>query len=121
MAYQIHDDFLGIWGTEKKIGKSIKGDISQKKKTLPVIYGLENSSGKDKQRIEKLYSQESIEGENIAEVVEILNRLGTRNYVQKLEQQYYYQALAKLEATSLESFKKAPLREIAYFLVNRDY
>ena len=121
MAYQIHDDFLGIWGTEEKIGKSVKSDISRKKKTLPVIYGLENSSDKDKQRLEKLYSQEAIEGENIVEVVEILDRSGARNYVQKLKQQYYYQALAELEAAILDSFKQAPLREAAYFLVNRDY
>ena len=121
MAYQIHDDFLGIWGGEGKTGKSAKLDISSKKKTLPVVYGLENSNSQDKQRLETLYSQESIEGENIAEVVEILDRLGARNYVRKLEQQYYHQSLAKLEATGLESFKKDPLRELAYFLLNRDY
>jgi geranylgeranyl diphosphate synthase type I len=121
LAYQIHDDILGIWGAEEKIGKPVKGDISQKKKTLPVVYGLENSRGKDKQRLEKLYSQESIEGEDITEVVEILNRSGARGHAQDLEQQYYHQALTRLEATGLEPSRQAPLSEAARFLMVREY
>jgi len=121
MAYQIQDDILGIWGAEEKIGKSVNSDIAQKKKTLPVVYGLQNSRGKDKHKLKKLYSQESIQGEGIAEVVEILNRSGTRSYAQKLEQQYYHQALAEVEATSLDSSRQAPLKEAAHFLANRDY
>jgi geranylgeranyl diphosphate synthase, type I len=121
MAYQIQDDILGIWGAEEKIGKSVNSDISQKKKTLPVVYGLQNSRGKDEQRLERLYSQESIDGESITEVVEILNRSGARSYAQKLEQQYYHQALAEVEATSLGSSKQAPLKEAAHFLMKRAY
>jgi len=121
LAYQIHDDILGIWGAEEKIGKSVKSDISQKKKTLPVVYGLENSRGKDKQRLEKLYSQESIEGESVTEVVEILNRSGARGYAQDLEQQYYHQALTKLEATGLDPSRRVPLSEAARFLMECDY
>jgi len=52
---------------EESIGKSVS-DISQRKKTLPVVYGLQNSEGEARGRLEKLYSQKSIEGEDIAEV-----------------------------------------------------
>ena len=121
MAYQIQDDILGIWGAEEKTGKSVNSDITRKKKTLPVVYGLQNSRDKDSHKLKKLYSQESIEGEGIAEVVEILNRSGTRSYAQKLEQQYYHQALAEVEAASLDSSRQALLKEAAHFLANRDY
>lgn len=121
VAYQIHDDILGIWGTEEKIGKSVKGDILHRKKTLPVVYGLENSRGKDKQSLVKLYSQESIEVEDVTEVVEILNRSGARGYAQDLEQQYYHQALTKLEAAGLDPSRRAPLSAAARFLMECDY
>ncbi len=121
VAYQIHDDILGIWGTEEKIGKSVKGDILHRKKTLPVVYRLENSRGKDKQRLVKLYSQESVEEEDVTEVVEILNRSGARGYAQDLEQQYYHQALTKLEATGLDPSRRAPLSAAARFLMECDY
>jgi geranylgeranyl diphosphate synthase type I len=119
IAYQIYDDILGIWGTEKSIGKSVS-DISQRKKTLPVVYGLQNSEGEARKRLEKLYSQKSIEGEDIAEVKNILDQLGARYYAENLAEQHYQKALAYLEATGIEISRQAPLKEIACFLLNRD-
>jgi len=43
IAFQIYDDWLGIWGKEKIMGKTSTGDILEKKKTLPIILGIENS------------------------------------------------------------------------------
>ena len=120
MAYQICDDILGIWGVEENIGKSA-GDISQRKKTLPVVYGLQNSDGEARKRLEKLYSQKSIEGEDIMEVMKILDQSGARDYAENLAEQYYCKALVHLEATQLDTSRQALLKEIACFLLNRDF
>jgi len=120
IAYQIYDDILGIWGMEKSIGKSVS-DISQRKKTLPVVYGLQNSEGEARKRLQKLYSQKSIEGEDMAEVTKILDQLGARDYAENLAEQHYHKALAYLEATWLDISRQAPLKEIACFLLNRDF
>ena len=50
MAFQIEDDILGIWGNDSKTGKPSGNDIKKKKKSLPIVYFLNNSS-QDKQRI----------------------------------------------------------------------
>ena len=120
IAYQICDDILGIWGMEGRIGKSVS-DISQRKKTLPVVYGLQNSEGKEKEKLVKLYSQKSIEGEDITEVRKILDHLGARDYAEDLAEQYYYKALEQLEATRLDTSRQAPLKETACFLLKRDF
>ena len=120
VAYQICDDMLGIWGAEESIGKST-GDISQRKKTLPVVYALENSNGGTRKKLEKLYSGKSIEDEDIREVMRILDHLGARDYAENLAEQYYCKALAQLEATQIDTSRQAPLREIARFLVKRDF
>jgi geranylgeranyl diphosphate synthase type I len=120
IAYQIYDDILGIWGMGESIGKSVS-DISQRKKTLPVVYGLQNSEGKERKRLEKLYSQKSIKGEDITEVTKILDRLGARDYAESLAEQYYYKALEHLEAAQLDTSKQTPLKETACFLLNRDF
>jgi len=120
IAYQIYDDILGIWGMGKSIGKSVS-DISQRKKTLPVVYGLQNSEGEARGRLEKLYSQKSIEGKDIAEVTKILDQLGARDYAENLAEQHYQKALAYLEATWLDISRQALLKEIACFLLNRDF
>jgi geranylgeranyl diphosphate synthase type I len=43
LAFQIRDDILGIWGKPAVTGKSIGDDLRSRKKTLPIIYGLNYS------------------------------------------------------------------------------
>lgn len=40
LAYQIIDDYLGIWGKEETTGKSTATDIIHRKKSFPVVLGL---------------------------------------------------------------------------------
>ena len=41
LAFQIKDDILGIWGKEETTGKSVISDLITRKKTLPILFGLE--------------------------------------------------------------------------------
>ncbi len=40
VAFQIHDDYLGIWGDEAMVGKTAN-DIQEKKRSLPVVLALQ--------------------------------------------------------------------------------
>jgi geranylgeranyl diphosphate synthase type I len=120
IAFQIHDDVLGIWGARETVGKSAD-DICQRKKTLPVAYGLQSSSDAARETLRKLYSKESIEGEDVRKVTKILDDLGAREYAENVAQQYYRKALAHLDATGLGSSSLAPLKETAGFLLTRDF
>jgi geranylgeranyl diphosphate synthase type I len=120
MVFQIADDILGIWGAPETVGKSAD-DIPQRKKTLPVAYGLQVSGGAARERLERLYSKESIGREDVEEVTRILNDLGARQYAENMAQQYYRKALAHLDRTGLGSSSLAPLKETAGFLMARDF
>ena len=120
MVFQIHDDILGIWGTRDTVGKSAD-DICKRKKTLPVVYGLQNSKGAAKDRLRKLYSKESIEDEDIKKVTKTLDDLGARECAENMARQYHRQALAHLDATGLSASSLAPLRETASFLLTRGF
>ncbi len=41
LAFQIRDDYLGVWGDEALIGKSTASDLLEGKKSFPVLCGLE--------------------------------------------------------------------------------
>jgi len=43
VAFQIYDDWLGIWGDEEKLGKSTVGDIRERKKSYPILLGLKSN------------------------------------------------------------------------------
>ena len=40
LAFQVQDDILGIWGNETQTGKSVASDLLERKKSLPVLFGL---------------------------------------------------------------------------------
>ena len=119
IAYQIHDDTLGIWATEENTGKSA-GDIAQRKKTLPVVYGLQNSKGGERDRLENLYSKKYIEEEDINRITRILERLGARDYAENLVRRYSQKALMHIGATGLDASRQTPLNEVAHFLLERE-
>ncbi len=121
MAYQIADDILGIWSTEAKTGKPEKIDILNKKKTFPVVYSLNSSTGQDKKELEHYYSQKNTEVHNMVRIVEILDRLGAQSYSQKIAQQYYEKALSKLETINIAQSKRTPIISMVNFLMGRDY
>jgi geranylgeranyl diphosphate synthase type I len=43
LAFQIRDDILGIWGESARTGKSTGDDLRARKKTLPILYGMNRS------------------------------------------------------------------------------
>jgi geranylgeranyl diphosphate synthase type I len=47
IAFQIHDDYLGVWGDEAEVGKTAN-DIIEKKRSLPVILALYRRQGQMK-------------------------------------------------------------------------
>lgn len=50
LAFQIHDDWLDYWGTER-VGKTLGTDLAQAKPTLPLIRLLETSPLSERQQL----------------------------------------------------------------------
>jgi octaprenyl-diphosphate synthase len=53
-AYQIYDDCIDLFGSEAAAGKSLGTDLAKGKLTLPILLLREQSSPKDRQRLEHL-------------------------------------------------------------------
>jgi geranylgeranyl diphosphate synthase type I len=115
MAYQMRDDLLGIWGSPELTGKPRLEDIRRRKKTLPVVYGLEKDKAEGGEGLLRLYQQETIEEEDATKVASLLDEMGARRYTEGMLEQYYHQALSHLEANSLAS--QANLRGLAALIL----
>lgn len=114
IAFQIHDDILGIWGDEAKTGKSAASDILSRKKSLPVLYGLEQS-----QRLAEIYSQPDDAPIDVAEVVGLLNETGAQEYARDLEQDYSAKSAAALAAANPVPEAASALRALIDALFDR--
>lgn len=79
LAFQVQDDLLGIWGDEEKIGKSTSSDLYTKKKTLPVIFGLQQN-GKFAER----WLSGDVKLEEVPEMADLLEKEGAREYTKQM-------------------------------------
>ena len=116
LAFQVIDDILGIWGNEAKIGKSASTDITTKKKTLPVLYGLEQSAS-----LRRLYASAEADDAFVAQVVAELTNTGADAYAKEKAIAYSNSALAHLEAANPQGAAGTALYQLADMLLKRDF
>jgi len=115
LAFQFQDDWLGIWGDEAVTGKSVASDLETRKKTLPVVYGLEHSEA-----FARAYAVPHRPGEPLAELAHALEQLGAKDYVERQAHDMTQTALRHLaEALPAEPAAGA-LRELTDQLLRRD-
>jgi geranylgeranyl diphosphate synthase type I len=112
IAFQLNDDLLGIWGDQQATGKEAS-DLAKRKKTLPVIYALENAGADDRARLRELYAHPEPTPEDVEEVRRILDRSGARDYTREQARRYRDEALAALDAAPVPpSPARQQLRDI---------
>lgn len=111
LAFQIQDDLLGIWGDPAVTGKSAASDIASRKKSLPVLYGLENS-----RELRELYAAPEID---VEKAVELLELAGAKEYAAQIANDYTQHAMAALDAAGPQGEAGAALRELAASLLGR--
>ena len=111
LAFQIEDDLLGIWGDPSITGKSAASDIASRKKSLPVLYGLENS-----EELRALYAGRDVD---VPRAVRVLERLGAREYAQTIADEYTQAAMAALDEAAPQGATGDILRDLARSLLGR--
>ena len=92
-AFQIQDDWLGIWGSEGVTGKSSRSDLLVKKKTFPVVKGLESAPD-----FKSLWQQnEKIDLSLANSLADLLAESGMKELTEKEFNQEYDLALKRLQ------------------------
>lgn len=98
-AFQIRDDYLGIWGDPEETGKSTASDLASKKKTLPLLYAVDAAGGEDRADLDAILSHPgpSTEAE-IARLLGILDRCGAAGYAAEEARRATQAALETLDS-----------------------
>ncbi|MCB8982455.1 MAG: polyprenyl synthetase family protein [Ardenticatenaceae bacterium] len=115
LAFQVKDDILGIWGDEALTGKSAATDITTKKKTLPVLYGLEHSA-----ELRQLYTQNSTDENFVSQAIQHLDTCGARAFTESKASAYSEGSFDHLQAAQPHGAAALALHELTNMLLQRN-
>jgi geranylgeranyl diphosphate synthase type I len=117
LAFQCRDDYLGIWGEPALTGKPVGSDIVQGKRSLPVVHALEAApAGTDTG--DRLRS--ALEARDVPVVLELLNDLGTAEFVAARVEDHTTAALDAIERAQVANPYGAAIRDIARYALGRE-
>jgi geranylgeranyl diphosphate synthase type I len=116
IAFQIEDDILGIWGDEALTGKSVASDILEKKKSLPVIYGLQSEVG---MQLRTIYRRPGLTPDDIPSVLDLLQRVDALEHCRAQAAAAHERGLKALADSGLSETALAGLQEMAAMLRGR--
>ena len=116
IAFQIRDDILGIWGKPDVTGKSVATDIVSRKKSLPVLYGLEKNAA-----LAQVYQKDNFTDADVQEAVKLLDEVQAQDYARELELTYYDKAMTAIKTAQPDDESAKMLYDFVNFLFKREY
>lgn len=119
LAFQAHDDYLGTWGDPAATGKSNTNDIARRKKTLPIVFGLEAADAAAV--IRRVYATDQPAEGDTAAVVAALEGVDAGERTREHARGHIAAATEILAALPVSDSSRAQFEEVADFLVSRDY
>ncbi len=115
LAYQVHDDLLGIWGDPQEMGKSAHSDLLSGKKSFPVLYALDQ-----KGEFAKRWIRGGVPFERVKEFAALLEAEGAKEFTRKEAARLTDEALQALKVAKPSGDAGAALVELASELGRRE-
>jgi len=121
IAFQIKDDWLDLYGDEKKFGKMKGGDIVANKKTFLYLKACELANPAQKKELFELFSDPGIDpGQKVARVSAIFETLNIKSLGLAEAEKYYDKGLQILKKIRLKPEHADLLTSFTDQLMDRD-
>jgi geranylgeranyl diphosphate synthase type II len=119
IAFQIQDDYLDTFGDPHKVGKQPGGDIRANKKTFLLVQAMTIANPAQKEEMMQLMKAPA--ARRTAGMTRLFEECRVNEWALELKNRFLDDAFTDLEDVAVLSVRKQPLKEMARFLVQRDY
>ena len=121
LAFQHHDDLLGIWGDPATTGKPIYSDLDSRKKSLPVVAALVSDTPAGHE-LADLYRRESpLSSGDLVHAADLVDQAGGRTWSQTQTTQLLNEALSHLNDATPHEPAATELTTLARMITRRDH
>jgi geranylgeranyl diphosphate synthase, type I len=114
LAFQVQDDWLGIWGNSNQTGKSTDSDLVSGKKTLPVLYAIQQ-----RKQFAQRWANGPVLPSEVPDLARLLIEEGAQAYIEQVADQLTNEALDALEKGLISPGSGAALRSLSIKLLGR--
>ena len=118
IAFQLHDDILGVFGDPEKTGKPVGNDIREGKRTLLLLTAYRNADEEGRKILEEAIG--SNDEEKIRKAIEVIEKTGARDYVERVKKEFAEEAIARIKGLNLKNGIDRFLEEFAIYLITRE-
>lgn len=119
IAFQLRDDWLGIFGDEATIGKPIASDLTETKPTTLFLDTLHSLSEYDKSRFEHFLGSISYSDDDICDIQELIIKSGAEKRLLKQIEKLLKSAKKTIDSFPDNQYKNL-LMEFADFMQTRE-
>jgi octaprenyl-diphosphate synthase len=116
MAFQIRDDLLDYYGSQKLVGKPIGNDFKDKKITLPLIFSFQHAPKKESSAIKKIIKK-GVKKTEIKEIIRFAEKYNGIKYAQTKLKEYAEKAKKALVNYPDNDVKASMLNFVDYIIL----
>ncbi|MBC7581242.1 polyprenyl synthetase family protein [Aeromicrobium sp.] len=121
IAFQLHDDYLGIFGAAADLGKSTLDDLREGKSTLLMHYALAQAEPTDVETLRRSLGDAKATDDDLHAVQAILRSCGAEEYCRSQALKYAQVAQSVLATEAIGSVElQAVLQAVVEYSVTRD-
>ena len=119
LGFQIHDDLLGIWGTQAETGKRQADDIRRRKKSYPFLLLRERLDPAAQADLNAIYAQDEVSEAEVERVLAMMDAHEVRRDVEQVVAGYHDAAAAVLADGAQNAAYQRQLQALVESLANR--
>ncbi|MBV8222847.1 MAG: polyprenyl synthetase family protein [Candidatus Eremiobacteraeota bacterium] len=116
-AFQIRDDWLGVWGDSTATGKSTHGDMDRRKLTFPIVAGYARMRPAQRRRMRALFAPGTRDAG--ARIRALLEEAGGAGATEPAAGHYADRAVARIKGAGIDDARVREFIEVAEYVATR--
>lgn len=121
LGFQIHDDLLGVWGTQAETGKRQADDIRRRKKSYPFLLLRERLDPPSQAELNAIYARTEVSEEDVTRVLSLMDTHGVRRDVERVVANYHDSAAGVLADAARSRAYQRQLQNLVESLATRTF